>query len=75
MYSIGKLLIGLGLGIAALGLVVTLAERIPGFRLGRLPGDIAVQKNGMGFYFPLTTMLLLSGIVSFVLWAVGRFRK
>ncbi len=75
MESIGRLLIGIGLGTAALGALVLLAEKIPGFRLGRLPGDIAIQKDGIGFYFPITTMLLLSGFASIALWLLGRWRR
>lgn len=71
----GRLLVVAGLGIAALGLLILLAERIPGLRLGRLPGDIAVQRGGFGFYFPITTMLLLSAIASAVLWIIGRWRR
>ncbi|KAB7628462.1 DUF2905 domain-containing protein [Alkalilimnicola sp. S0819] len=40
--------------------------------LGRLPGDIAVRREGLGFYFPLTTSILISLVVTLLLWL---FRK
>jgi hypothetical protein len=51
----GKLLLLLGLGIAALGLLIML-----GLPLGRLPGDIYVRRGSFSFYFPLTTSIVLS---------------
>ena len=51
----GKLLVVVGLAIAALGLVMML-----GVPLGRLPGDFAVRRGSFSFYFPLTTCIVLS---------------
>jgi DUF2905 family protein len=51
----GKTLVLIGLAIAALGVVVML-----GVPLGRLPGDIAVKRDNVSFYFPLTTSILIS---------------
>ena len=51
----GKLLVLIGLAIAALGLLVML-----GLPLGRLPGDIAVRRGNFSFYFPLATSIILS---------------
>ena len=56
-----RLLIVLGLGIVVLGLLWPYLGRIG---LGRLPGDIAIQRDNMTFYFPLVTCLLLSLAVS-----------
>jgi len=58
----GKILIFLGLGIAALGLAVML-----GVPIGRLPGDIYVKRDGFSFYFPLTTSIILSIVLTLVL--------
>ena len=58
----GKTLVLLGLGIAALGLVVML-----GVPLGRLPGDFYVRRGGVTFYFPLTTSIVLSVVLTLVL--------
>jgi len=71
MASLGRLLIVAGLGIALLGLFLTLAGRLP-LRLGRLPGDIVVQGKHSTFYFPLMTCLVLSLLLSLVLWILRR---
>ena len=58
----GKTLVLVGLAIAALGLVVML-----GVPLGRLPGDFYVRRGGVTFYFPLTTSILLSVLLTLAL--------
>ena len=57
----GKTLVFVGLGIAALGLVIIL-----GVPVGRLPGDIYVKRPGFSFYFPLTTSIILSIILTLI---------
>ncbi|MGA2214901.1 MAG: DUF2905 domain-containing protein [Bryobacteraceae bacterium] len=69
--SLGRLLIVLGLLLAALGVVVSLGARLP-IRLGRLPGDIVIRGKHSAFYFPLVTCLLISAVLSLVLWLVNR---
>jgi hypothetical protein len=69
--SLGRMLIGLGLLVAALGVLVSLGEKLP-IRLGRLPGDIIVRGKHSVFYFPLVTCLLISVVLSLVLWIVNR---
>jgi hypothetical protein len=69
--GIGRALIGLGLLLIVAGVLVILGERLP-FRLGRLPGDIVIRgKNGV-FYFPLVTCLIVSVVLSALLWLLGR---
>ena len=70
--TIGRYLILLGIVIAAFGVVLILAGKFPGLRIGRLPGDIYIQRDGWRFYFPLMTSILLSVILSFVLWLISR---
>jgi Protein of unknown function (DUF2905) len=70
----GRMLIGLGLVVALLGGVLLLGARLP-LRLGRLPGDIAVTGRRGSFYFPIVTCLLLSAILTLVMWLVGQIRK
>jgi hypothetical protein len=70
MEGIGKALLALGLIIAALGGVILLFGKIP--FLGRLPGDITVQRPGFTLHVPIATCLLLSAIVSLVLWLLRR---
>ena len=58
----GKLLVLIGLGIAALGLFVML-----GVPLGRLPGDIVIRRGNFSFYFPLATSIILSILLTLIL--------
>lgn len=68
---IGRTLIIAGLILVAVGLIFTFGGRLP-LRLGRLPGDISIQGKNSSFYFPITTCILLSVLLSLVLWI---FRK
>ena len=70
MPSLGKSLIVVGLIIAAAGVVLTLAGRIPW--LGRLPGDIYVKKENFTFYFPLATSIIISIVLSLIFWLFRR---
>ncbi|MBI4247423.1 MAG: DUF2905 domain-containing protein [Candidatus Rokubacteria bacterium] len=70
MTDLGKPLIVFGLLIALVGVALTVAGRIPW--VGRLPGDIYVQRGNWTFYFPLATSLLLSVVLSLLLWLIGR---
>lgn len=69
--TFGRFLIVLGLTVAALGVLVTLGEKLP-IRLGRLPGDIILRGKNSVFYFPLMTCLLISGVLSLVMWLINR---
>jgi len=70
MSGIGRLLIVMGLILVAVGVIISFAPRIPW--LGRLPGDIYIKKDHFSFFFPLTTCILLSALVSFILWLLKR---
>ena len=71
----GKLLIVFGVVLVLMGVLLSWGgpERsgLPA-RLGRLPGDIIIRRENFTFYFPLATSLLLSVILSLVLWLMGR---
>lgn len=69
--SVGRMLIAVGLVVAALGVIVSLGEKLP-IRLGRLPGDIIIRGKHSVFYFPLVTCLLVSAVLSLVLWLINR---
>lgn len=60
--SIGKLLMLVGVILLALGAVLTFIGRIPG--VGRLPGDIVIKRGNFTFFFPVTTCIILSIILS-----------
>jgi hypothetical protein len=67
---IARILIICGAGLIALGLVLLLAGRIPW--IGRLPGDIVVQRKNFTFYFPIATSIIISVILSLILWLINR---
>ena len=65
------MLIGLGLLIVVIGVVVMIGEKLP-IRLGRLPGDIVIRGKNSAFYFPIVTCLLISAVLSLVMWVINR---
>jgi hypothetical protein len=65
----GKALIFLGLALVVLGLVWLAGERLG---LGRLPGDIVIERGGMRIYIPLMTSLIVSVGLSLLLWLFSR---
>jgi hypothetical protein len=67
----GRAFIAIGIALVILGLLLTLGERLP-IRLGRLPGDIVIRGKNTTFYFPLVTSLLVSALLSLVMWLIGR---
>jgi hypothetical protein len=71
MMGLGRVLITIGLLLAAVGLLISLGGRLP-LGIGRLPGDIYVKGKNSSFYFPLTTCILLSVLLSVILWIVRR---
>ena len=71
MSSFGRTLIIIGAILMALGLLVSFGGRLP-LRIGRLPGDILIKGKHSVFYFPLATGLLLSLLLSLVLWLFNR---
>jgi len=75
--ELGKLLLLFGVILVAAGALLLLGARPGGlpFRLGRLPGDIVIQGRSTTFYFPIVTCLLLSLVLSLVLWMVSLFRR
>ena len=70
--SAGRWIFALGLFVAGVGLLVMAAEKCSFLRLGRLPGDIIYRRKNFVFYFPLATSLLLSLVLTLVLWALRR---
>jgi hypothetical protein len=72
--SLGKLLLGAAAVLAVVGGLLVLAERLPGLRIGRLPGDLVVERERFRLYVPLTTSIVLSVVLTLVLWLLGRGR-
>ena len=68
----GKVIVIIGVVIVAIGLVVWLAgDKFSWF--GHLPGDIRVERKNMRFYAPITSMILLSILLSLLLWVFRKF--
>ncbi|HEY6873596.1 MAG TPA: DUF2905 domain-containing protein [Geobacteraceae bacterium] len=70
MSDLGKWLIVFGLLLAVCGVALVFAGKIPW--LGKLPGDISIKRENFSFYFPLTTCILISALVSFMLWLLRK---
>jgi hypothetical protein len=68
--GMGRILILIGLVIAGVGLVMVFAGKIP--FLGKLPGDFLIRGKNFSFYFPLTTSILISVILTLILWLINR---
>ena len=64
----GWMLVIVGLVIAGLGLIWVLAPNLP--RLGRLPGDIVIERENSQFYFPIVTCIVISVVLSLVTWLI-----
>src|ERR1700682_525746 len=73
MTDLGKLLLALGAVIALVGVVLILAGKF-NLPIGRLPGDIVYRGKNTVFYFPLVTCLVISILLSLVLWLINRGR-
>lgn len=71
MAGIGKSLIVIGIIIALAGMVFTFYDKIP--FLGKLPGDINVEKKNFKFYFPVTTSIIISVLATLILYIINRF--
>ena len=73
MPDLGKLLLFFGVILVVAGVVLMVFGRM-NIPLGRLPGDIVYRGKNMTFYFPLATSILLSVVLSVVLYFIGRLR-
>ena len=74
MADIGKLLIWLGAALVVAGVAMLALGRLH-VPLGKLPGDIVYRGKNTTVYFPLATCVLLSVVLTLVMWAVGRWRR
>lgn len=70
--SLGRMLLLLGAVIALVGVLLVVAERFPGLRIGRLPGDISVERDRFRLYVPLGTSIAISIVLTLVLWLFTR---
>jgi hypothetical protein len=67
--AVNRLLVALGASLIVLGLGWSWIRRLPLFRL---PGDIAIDRPGFKFFFPITTMLLISALISLIAWVLRK---
>ena len=72
MGDLAKTIIILGIVLVIAGLVMLVIQKAP--FLGKLPGDIVIRKEHFTFYFPLTTSVIISIIISLILYLIGKFR-
>ena len=68
--SLGRLFVLIGILFVLAGALLMLAGKIPWF--GKLPGDILIEKKNFTFYFPVATSILLSILLSIIVWFLGR---
>ena len=68
--SLGKILITIGILIITIGILFILIGKIPW--MGRLPGDFLWRGKNVSFYFPLTTSILISLLLTVILWLINR---
>ena len=73
MQPLGKLLIVFGSVIVCVGVLMMFFDKIP--FIGKLPGDINIKKDNFQFYFPITTSIIISVLLSGVMWLVSFWSK
>ncbi len=73
--EIGRVLVILGGVLVAIGLLFLLGSKFSWFGLGHLPGDIRYKGKNTSIYFPLATCVLLSAVVTLILWLISHFTR
>jgi len=73
--DIGKLLVVLGVALIVVGLLFIMGSKFSWLGLGHLPGDIRYKGKNTTFYFPLATCVLISVIVSLILWLISHLTR
>lgn len=72
MGEMAKAIILIGAALVVIGLVILLFQKTP--FLGKLPGDILIKRENFTFYFPLATSIIISVIISLILYLIRKFR-
>ncbi len=72
MYDLAKIIIILGVVLIIVGVMLLFIQKLP--FLGKLPGDIVIKKPNFTFYFPLTTSIIISIVISLILYLIGKFK-
>jgi formate hydrogenlyase subunit 3/multisubunit Na+/H+ antiporter MnhD subunit len=68
--DIGKIIIFIGLLLVVIGFVYMVGNKLP--FIGKLPGDIAIERKNYSFYFPITTCIIVSIVLSFIFWLFNK---
>lgn len=74
MWDVGRILVVLGIGLALIGGLIMLLGR-SGLPLGRLPGDILYRGKNTTFYFPLATSIVISIVLSLIMFLISRMKR
>ena len=72
MGDIAKIIIILGVFLVVIGVILLFIGKVP--FLGKLPGDVLIKKEHFTFYFPLTTSIIISILISLILYLIGKLR-
>lgn len=72
MADLAKILIIAGIALVIAGVVMLVVPKLP--FMGKLPGDIVIKRENFTFYFPLATSIIISIIVSLILYLIGKFK-
>jgi Protein of unknown function (DUF2905) len=75
LHQLGKAIVILGACLAVFGLLLMAGSRAAYFGLGRLPGDISYKGKNASVYFPVVTCLVLSALVTLVVWLISWLRR
>ena len=73
MQSLGKIVVLFGLIMVAVGALMMFSDKIP--YLGKLPGDINIKKDNFQLFIPITTSIVLSVLLSLVMWLISFIKK
>ena len=73
MAPFGKILVVFGLVIVGIGVLLMFIDKIP--FIGKLPGDISIKRDNFQFYFPITTSIVISVVLSLVMWVIAYLNK
>lgn len=74
MAEFGRVLMIIGVITIIIGVLLTFSGKLP-FNLGRLPGDILIKKEGFTFYFPVTTSIIISVVLSLLFYLYGKYLR
>jgi Protein of unknown function (DUF2905) len=74
-FQLGRFFVAAGVTLVALGLLLMAGSKFSFFGLGRLPGDLVFKGKNFQFYFPIVTCLVLSAVVTLLLWLISIFTR